>query len=187
MARVQTSLRTHKQLEQRAMIDGLTGLWNRAYLEDHLASQTSLAVLRGEPLSCIVCDVDELRIINTRHGRAVGDEVLRSVGQLLLSQCRAQDAVCACGGGKFSIIVSGMDRRAASQLADRLCAQIQSLLVAKRGTEIGLTCTFGVADMNVSGGESLFDRADAALKRAKLNGRASVSVARPPRQRITAA
>jgi two-component system, cell cycle response regulator len=187
LARVRSSLRTHWQMEQSAMIDGLTGLWNRAYLEDHLSSQVTQAAQSGQPLSCIVCDVDELRVINSRHGLTAGDEVLRSVGQFLLSQCRAQDAVCMCGAGKFSIVVSGMDRHAAGRLAERLCGQIQDLHVARLGMEIGVTCTFGVADVSVSGGASLFERADAALKRAKLNGKASVSVARPARQCLNAA
>jgi len=187
LARVRSSLRAHRKMEHRAMIDGLTGLWNRAYLEDHLSSQVAQAAQSGEPLSCIICDVDELRVINSRHGRTVGDEVLRSVGQFLLSQCRAQDVVCVCGGGKFSMVVSGMDRHAAGRLAERLCGQIRDLHVVRRGMEIGATCTFGVADISVSGGASLFERADAALKRAKLNGKASISVARPARQRLNAA
>jgi len=179
-ARVRATLRTRHEIDQRGMIDGLTGLWNRTYLMDHLKAQLSLAARNGRPLSCIVADVDGLGRINDKHGRGVGDEVIRTVGQLLLSQCRAEDAVCNTGGGKFSILSSGTDRHAAGKLADRLCSQARKTAVRK-GMEVGVTCSFGVADISVAGDEPLFDRADGALTRAKMNGPGTVCVARPPR------
>jgi two-component system cell cycle response regulator len=186
-ARVRSVLRTKHQSEQRAMVDGLTGLWNRTYLEDHLATQISLAKRTGKPLSCIVADVDELAKINARHGWQFGNEALRMVSNLMLSTCRAEDAVCHCGGGKFSILVSGVDRRAASRLADRLCLEFLQKCGSLHGKDVGLTCSFGVADSSVTEEGSLLVRADAAMARAKQNGRCTVSIARPPRTKVAIA
>lgn len=182
-ARVRASMRTGHQSEQRAMVDGLTGLWNKTYLEDHLASQLSLVKRTGQPLSCIIADIDGLGNVNARHGWQFGNEMLRAVSQLMLSICRAEDSVCYCGHGKFSVLVSGMDRRAASRLADRLCAEIQKKCASVHGKDVGLTCSFGVADSAVAGEESLLERADLAMTRAKQNGRCAVSVAKPPRRK----
>jgi diguanylate cyclase (GGDEF)-like protein len=181
-ARLRASLRTQHQSEQRAMIDGLTGLWNKVYLEDHLATQLSLFKRTGQPLSCIACDVDALAGLNARYGWQFGDKMLRIVSQLILSICRAEDSVCYCGQGKFSILVSGMDRRAAARLADRLCTEIQQKCATVGGKDVGLSCSFGVADSAIAGEASLLERADTAMTRAKQNGRCTVSVARPLRR-----
>jgi two-component system cell cycle response regulator len=180
-ARLRACIRTRHHFEQRAMVDGLTGLWNKAYLDDHLATQFSLVKRTGTPMSCIVADVDELARVNAKHGWQFGNEMLRTVSQLLLGQCRAEDAVCYCGEGKFSILVSGVDRRAASRLADRLCAEIQRQCATVHGKDIGLTCSFGVADSSIADEGSLLERAEIAMSRAKQNGRSCVSIARPAR------
>jgi len=183
-ARVRAALRARQLLEQKAMIDGLTGLWNRKYLEDHTAAQLSLASRSGWPLSCIAMDVDNLRQINRKFGTPFGDEILRSIGAILLQQCRAQDAISRFDGGKFGIIVSDMSRSGASHLAERLREQIKDQLLVRSGKEIGVTCSFGVADSLVSGDTSLMQRAEAALIRAKQNGGNCVSVARPQRKSV---
>jgi diguanylate cyclase (GGDEF)-like protein len=186
-ARVRASLRMKSMLDQKAMIDGLTGLWNRKYLDDHLAAQTSLALRTGRPMSCIAVDVDGLRQINKKHGIPFGDEILRSVGNILLGQCRTEDAVCRCDGGQFAIAVSAMSRTGAARLADRLCATIHRELFSHGGKEIGVTCSFGVVDSLIAGQDMLLKRALDAVLRAKKNGGNCVSVARPPRVESRAA
>jgi len=180
-ARVRASLRAKQLFEQKAMIDGSTGLWNRKYLDDHLAAQMAFASQSGAPISCIVLDVDGLQEINRKHGMVFGDEVLRMLGGILLSQCRAVDAVCHCDGGKFAIIVPGMGRAGAGRLAERLCAEISTHLMSDGGN-VGVTCGFGVADTLVAGDDSLVERAELMLTRAKQNGGNCVCIARPPRK-----
>ena len=182
-ARVRASLRAKQSLEQKAMIDAVTGLWNRQYLDEYLAGQMSHASRFGHPLACIATDVDGLRSINSKHGLPFGDEILRSVGEILLSGSRAEDAVCHVAAGTFAILLPLMDRAGAGRLANRLCKEIQQKLLTIRGNEAGVTCSFGVADTLVAGEVSLLERANLALRRAKLNGGSCVSVARPPRQR----
>jgi two-component system, cell cycle response regulator len=186
-ARVRAALRARQLLEQKAMIDGLTGLWNRKYLEDHTEAQLSLASRAGWPLACIALDVDNLRQINRKHGIPFGDEILRSIGSILLQQCRAQDAISRYEGGKFGIVVSDMSRSGAGHLAERLREQIQSQLLSRAGKQVGTTCSFGVADSLVTSGSSLLQRAEEALIRAKQNGGNCVSVARRQRKGLAAA
>ena len=186
-ARVRASLRVKTMLEQKAMIDGLTGLWNLKYLQDHVSAQTSLAVRIGRPMSCIALDVDGLRPINKRYGIPFGDEILRTIGGILLSQCRTEDAICRCEGGRFAIVVSAMSRTGAARLADRLCSTIQRQLFTHAGKEIGVTCSFGVIDSLIANETTMLERAVLAMYRAKKNGGNCVSVARPARKDSIAA
>jgi len=181
-ARIRSTLRAKQVLEQKAMVDGLTGLWNKKYLEEHEAAQMALANRTGRPVSCIVLDVDGLRLINARHGVPIGDEALRAIGNIVLGQCRTEDAVCRCDGGKFAILLSVMSRAGAGTLAERLCEQIRTQLAVIRKHEVGVTCSFGVVDSLVTGDASLLQRAELALIRAKQNGGNCVSVARPLRK-----
>jgi two-component system, cell cycle response regulator len=180
--RIRASLRARELLQQKAMIDGLTGLWNQKYLQERAAAQTALASRTGTQVSCIVLDVDGLRLINANDGIPLGDEVLRSIAGIILKQCRPEDVVCRFEGGKFAILMPAMTRAGAGSFADRLCLQFRQQLAVIRDHEVGTTCSFGVADTLVAGDATLLERADLALARAKQNGGNCVSIARPPRK-----
>jgi diguanylate cyclase (GGDEF)-like protein len=182
-ARMRASLRAKHSLDQKATVDGLTGLWNRKYLEEHLAVQMTQASRSGRAVAYIAGDLDGLKKINAKYGIPFGDEVIRSVANLLVSECRAEDAVCHLEGGRFGILVPAMGRAGAGRQADRLCKLIQEKLLVVHGNEVGVTCSFGVADSLVTGKGSLLERATVALGGAKLNGGSCVSVARPRRSR----
>jgi diguanylate cyclase (GGDEF)-like protein len=187
-AAVTASIRSRWQTEQDAGVDAITGLWTRAHLKRHLADNTAAA--KGGsigPTSCIIADVDDMRLINARHGTTAGDEVLRSVGQLFVNECRNQQAVCSAGGGKFAIVLSGVDRLGARRFAERLRDAVRAHPVHAKGGAIEVTCSFGVADTVVADDSRLIGRAEAALVRAKRGGSARVSVARLPRRSLAAA
>jgi diguanylate cyclase (GGDEF)-like protein len=183
-ARIRASLRAKELLQERSMVDGLTGLWNQKYFQEQATTQTALAHRAGATVSCIALDVDGLRLINSKHGNAIGDEILRSIAGIIQKQCRTEDAVCRCDGGKFAILLSMMSRAGAASLADRLCQQIRDQLAVVRDRPVGVTCSLGVADTQVAGGETLLERATHALDRAKQNGGNCVSIARPPRKTL---
>ena len=95
-ARVRSALRMQrllKMLSQRAQIDGLTGLWNRTYLDDRLASEISGATRYDTPVSFVLCDVDRFKRINDTYGHPFGDEVLECVAGIL-SGGRGPDVAC---------------------------------------------------------------------------------------------
>ncbi len=186
-ARIRTAMRSRRQIEQEAGIDQASGLWNQSFLTEHLKSQLSLSKRTGSPVSCIAVDIDSLRLINSRHGRPAGDDVIRTVGDLLLENCRAEDAVCTCGGGNFFIVMSGLERQAAGRLAERLSKQMAQRPAAIGKTQIPFSCSFGVADTVVATDSPLTDRALSAVAIAKRNGSGTVTVARRSRNRTRSA
>ena len=119
-ARVRAGLRTKFLLDllsKKAMIDGLTGLWNRAYFDQRLAAETSLAIRSGRPLAVIMADIDYFKRVNDRFGHPCGDEVLRTVGQILSDSCRKEEVVCRYGGEEFGIVVPNSAAADAAGLA----------------------------------------------------------------------
>ena len=170
-ARIRDSIETRMAADRAADVDGVTGLWTRPRLDCHLAG------LAG-PAACVVVDVDGLRLLNARHGPALGDQLLRAVGGVVLEACRAERGVCWAGGGKFGVVLPG-SRRDGRRLAGQLAAAIAELRVGGAG----VSCGFGVADTHVAGDGTLVGRAAAALADAKRRGMNCVSVARRPRRR----
>jgi two-component system, cell cycle response regulator len=171
-ARVRAGLRTKFLLDllnKKAMIDGLTGLWNRAYFDQRLAAETSLAVRTRRPLSVVMADIDHFKRINDRFGHPCGDEVLRTVGQILSESCRAEEVVCRYGGEEFGIVVPNSPVADAAALAGRFNRVIASHEFICRGVRAPLTCSFGVAEL-AQGGD-MVELADQALYQAKQNGR----------------
>jgi len=181
-ARVRASLRTKYLLDllaRKAMIDGLTGLWNRAYFETRLNSELSLSRRSGNPLSCIMIDLDQFKQINDRHGHPFGDEVLRWVGQLLGELCRTEDVVCRYGGEEFVILTPNTAAPGAAHLAERIRAALENFSFRQHDAVVQVTCSLGVADVGKPPDPSLVELADQALYQAKDSGRNRVVVARP--------
>lgn len=173
-ARVRASLRTKYLLDllaKKAMIDGLTGLWNRAYLDHRLTQEASRGRRHQDALSCILLDVDHFKQINDRYGHAFGDAVLRSLAQVLLNAPRTEDVACRYGGEEFVVLTPGVGLLGAKCLAERLRQDIERMPLTYRGETVRVTCSFGVADLVVAEGQSPIMAADQALYNAKESGR----------------
>ncbi len=182
-ARVRASLRTKYLLDllsRKAMIDGLTGLFNRAYFDTRLIAEMSLARRTHAPVSCIMVDVDRFKQINDLHGHPFGDEVLTSIGQILAEHCRTEDTVCRYGGEEFVVLCPNTASAAAANLAERLRDLIEQNSLVKNGMNVQVTCSFGVADLKGVPPPSVVDLADQALYRAKQDGRNRVTIASAP-------
>ena len=183
-ARVRSALRTQrlmKMLSQRAQLDGLTGLWNRAHFDERLAAEISGALRHGTQVSMILADLDRFKSLNDNHGHPFGDEVLERAAAVL-SGGRAQDIACRYGGEEFAIILPGTGIEEASEVAERNRAGIEAIAWSDR-PEVSVSGSFGVADLHCLPGtpsvEALLSVADAALYRAKTNGRNRVVRAEP--------
>ena len=106
MARVRTSLRTNQSirlLEEKATIDALTGLGNRAMFDQRLEAEVCLHVRTKHPLSCILMDVDRFKRINDTFGHPFGDKVLKRIAEIITDLCRTEDVACRYGGEEFAI------------------------------------------------------------------------------------
>lgn len=182
-ARVRASLRTKylmDLLSRKAMIDGLTGLFNRAYFDARLIAEMSLARRTQAPLACIMVDVDRFKQINDLHGHPFGDEVLRGIAQVLGEHCRNEDTVCRYGGEEFVVLCPNTASAAAANLAERLREAIEQNTWTRNGLNVQVTCSFGVSDLHGAPPPCVVEMADQALYRAKQGGRNRVVTATDP-------
>lgn len=182
-ARVRASLRTKYLLDllsRKAMIDGLTGLWNRSYFDMRMSQELSLTRRTRQPLACIMLDLDHFKRLNDSYGHPSGDEVLRWVGQLLTETCRGEDIVCRYGGEEFVVLCPNTMADQAADLAERIRSSLESFTWRFRDTAVRVTCSLGVADLRHVPPPSVVELADRALYQAKHSGRNRVIVAAPP-------
>lgn len=178
-ARVRASLRSRylvELLSKKAMIDGLTGLWNRTYLDLHLHMELSAARRTGQPLSCVMADVDHFKAINDTCGHGFGDDVLREVAAAFTQCCRSEDIACRYGGEEFTVLLPNTPVEGAAELAERLRVAVAKRSFVHRDNAISVTCSFGVASLRGPLPPSLLELADEALYRAKHSGRNRVEV-----------
>jgi two-component system cell cycle response regulator len=178
-------------LTQKAQIDALSGLWNRRYFDQRLEAEISLAKRSKRPLAILMLDLDHFKSINDRYGHPMGDEVLRRVGAQLASSVRVEDIVCRYGGEEFAIVAPNIST-GALQLAERLRSAIEKMSFSFGGHEVKVTVSIGVASCEDSLDPTLLHQADAALYRAKQNGRnrvesCSAAAAQKPAAPTTAA
>ena len=166
-----------------AIQDELTGLANRRRLNEVLASEWARASRTGAPLTLVMFDVDLFKKYNDRYGHQAGDECLKRVALVLRANAqRAGDLAARYGGEEFSLILSNTDAAAAQRLAEAARAAIESLdLPHEHSPEGRVTASAGVAVM--AGGcykdvDDLIRAADAALYRAKQDGKNRVQLAR---------
>ena len=182
LARVGASLRTKFLLDllsKKAMIDGLTGLWNRSYLDQRLNAELSLSARTGQTFSCIMADVDHFKAINDTYGHAFGDLALRTTSQIFAENTRAEDIVCRYGGEEFAILLPGVGAVGAGAFAERMGDKVSQLVLPHGSGVVRLTCSFGIAEIlkdNVAGASPI-QLADQALYQAKRTGRNRVVAA----------
>ncbi len=182
-ARVRSSLRTKAlvdMLSRKAMLDGLTGLFNRTYFDQRLAQNISLQQRGGGPFACMLIDVDHFKSINDQFGHPFGDRVLTCVGAALKSGCRQEDLVCRYGGEEFVILTPGVLCSGACVLAERLRSSIEQIPLSHEGRQVRVTCSIGVSDTAVVAPDDVIGSADGCLYQAKNAGRNRVVVAGSP-------
>jgi diguanylate cyclase (GGDEF)-like protein len=179
-ARVRISLRTKAlvdMLSRTAMLDGLTGLFNRAYFDQRLTQSLALVARGGDPFGCILIDIDHFKSINDQFGHPFGDRVLRSVATALASDCRQEDVVCRYGGEEFAVLTPGQAIKGAAVLAERKRAAIEQLAFSHEGRPVRVTCSIGVTDSTVGPPDQILTIADACMYQAKRAGRNRLVVA----------
>ncbi len=160
--------------------DGLTGVYNRRYLDETLDSEWKRLRRIEKPLSAIMIDVDFFKKYNDTYGHQAGDQCLKAVAMVLSEGInRPADFVARYGGEEFAVILPDTDHQGALFLAEEFKAGINSQEIAHAGSEISshVTASFGVATMvpGVKAGfNALLEQADKALYKAKKSGRNQV-------------
>ena len=166
---IREDISTQKKLEELWMTDQLTGLYNRARLDELFETELRRARRYGSQFSILLLDIDHFKQINDQYGHLTGDDVLFSVADLLKKNIRDVDVLGRWGGEEFMLILPNTNQSEALTLAEKLRQLIQthSFTPVKN-----VTASFGVSSY-IAGidAEELFKKADEALYRAKAKGR----------------
>lgn len=163
---------------QLSMVDGLTGLYNRAWLNDVLPSLVATAHNTHSPLSLIMIDLDHFKRFNDTHGHLEGDQALRAAARVLNAASRPTDSAVRYGGEELMVILPDTSAGVAEKVALRLCERLRQAVVFPdlRTPLPHITASLGVASLGSGHKErDLIAAADAALYRAKHGGRDRVS------------
>jgi diguanylate cyclase (GGDEF)-like protein len=166
---------------QLSMVDGLTGLYNRAWLNDFLPQLVASAQATGQPLSLIMLDIDHFKKFNDSHGHLQGDQALRTAAQVLTGALRPTDFAVRYGGEEMMVVLPDTNVQVAEAVAGRLCQRMRDAVVFNdmRQPLPHITSSFGVAALAAGQDETtLIAAADKALYRAKESGRNRVEVSR---------
>ena len=190
IARVRTQLRRKRYADalrhslqtsiEMAVVDPLTGLNNRRYLESHLAALLEHAANRGQPVSFMILDIDHFKAVNDTYGHSAGDEVLRGFAARCKRVVRQIDLLCRFGGEEFVVVMPDTPISVASVIAERLRAAVQGegFAIEEGPKSIPVTVSIGLAETGGSADPNLlFRRADRALYRSKNSGRNRVTAA----------
>lgn len=167
-----------REIEILSNTDGLTGLWNRRYLEEILDRECQRAKRYGHELTILMLDLDHFKHVNDTYGHRGGDEVLRESARRVKTALRQTDFVGRYGGEEIVVVLTDTNRENALTVAEKICRTIADTPVNFEGQQIPVTTSIGASAM-VSANESVHDileRADAALYHSKRDGRNRVTV-----------
>ncbi|HET7059461.1 MAG TPA: diguanylate cyclase [Nitrospiraceae bacterium] len=174
-----TNAEAHRTLEQMAMKDGLTDLFNRRAFDQLLSQEVKAAERYRSPICLLLGDVDHFKAVNDRFGHPVGDALLKELAALLTASLREVDRVARYGGEEFAMILPRTDVASGTVLANRIREQIERHVFMIEGVPIRLTLSLGVAGYasgSIRTTEELVNAADQALYQAKTHGRNRVEV-----------
>lgn len=159
--------------------DDLTVAHNRRCLEVELPRAVREAAARGESVSLLFLDVDNLKALNSQFGHPTGSKVLTTVAIEAQHIIRAQDRIYRYGGDEFCIVIPGTSATGAAKLGERLIQTLQNTQVMINGERVPISISIGIAayPAHADGAEHLLERADRALFRAKEEGKGRVVVA----------
>jgi diguanylate cyclase (GGDEF)-like protein len=158
--------------EARALadLDALTGLHNHRYFHEMLGREVARALRYSRRLSLIVLDLDDFKAVNDRVGHLQGDAVLAEVAGRIRMVVRSADLACRVGGDEFAVLLPESARSDAELLAGRIARAVRGQAIGQAGT---LNLSAGIAELRPNeDAQSLFERADEALYRAKELGKA---------------
>lgn len=163
----------NRRLEQLAITDPLTGLYNRRYFFERLEQEFARARRYGNPLSCLILDVDNFKQLNDQWGHLTGDAVLREMARRIQQSIRRVDLPARYGGEEFVILLPQTDLSGAMVEAERIRQTIGGTPFPELPDHTQVTVSVGIAalDDTVNSVEDLIRQADNALYRAKSEGK----------------
>lgn len=164
----------YAEVQRLAATDELTGLPNRRVLFERGRDEVNRAQRFNHPLAVAMLDIDHFKLVNDTYTHAAGDHVLQTIAQICQAQLRNTDLAARYGGEEFALLLPETDAGAAIQVVERLCQVLAATDVALgQGITTRVTVSAGIAmlDATTNAFDTLIQRADQALYRAKQSGR----------------
>lgn len=169
------------ELTRRSERDPLTGLYNKQAFENKLSMELQRVERSNGQLSLAIIDLDNFKNINDTYGHHCGDEVIRTLADLLDASTRGYDHAARVGGEEFALLLPGAGPLRAKAMLDRLCSMFADTYIKCKEATVQCTFSAGVASLkgrNTATGHDLFNIADKALYQAKNAGKNQVHVTR---------
>jgi diguanylate cyclase (GGDEF)-like protein len=170
---------SRNRMAELAVLDDLTGLYNVRYLQQRFSEEWKRAERHREPLAIAMIDVDHFKAVNDSHGHDVGDAVLREVSARLRGSVRDTDVVARYGGEEFVVLLPSTQLAGALVVAERIRKSVATRRIETPRARLEITASIGLAlypSRGVSSKDQLLRAADAALYRAKEEGRDRICV-----------
>jgi len=173
----------YEMMKQTSLVDTLTGVNNRRFLEQRLSEEIDRVQRSSEPLSCFFLDVDFFKKVNDAHGHQAGDQVLVAVSNVIREQLRNNDVLARYGGEEFVALLANIDEAMALDIAERIRKKIKELAIGTQNEVVSVTISIGSATYmpakrshlsSTEVGADLIHKADEALYKAKNSGRDKV-------------
>jgi diguanylate cyclase (GGDEF)-like protein len=169
-----------RRIEELAMRDELTGVFNRRYLMETIKNEKHRCERSGSVFSICILDVDLFKHVNDTYGHLVGDEVLQAIAKVAAGALRQTDYFGRYGGEEFVLVLTGTMVDGAFITAERIRTRIQALRFPAINPDLTVTVSIGIADLRFNEETELtFKRADDALYKAKQTGRNRCIIATP--------
>ena len=168
----------HKELYRMAVVDALTGAFNKRFFEERVKEEFSYCLRNKVPLSLLMFDIDHFKKCNDTYGHPAGDYILGKIAAIAKSVIRSEDVFARYGGEEFVMILKSTDAPGAIILAERLRSQIEESPFEFEGKTLKVTVSIGLAtltDGNFTLWEEMLKLADTLLYRSKDQGRNRVS------------
>jgi len=166
--------KAEKQMRRLACLDELTGISNRRFFYENANTELLQAARYKYPVTILLVDADHFKRVNDEHGHQAGDDVLKSLGNILSETVRESDLVGRYGGEEFVCLMTHTTASESRPVAQRLLQQLRSGPFVTRVGDIHMTLSIGIADTIDVGSydiDTLIASADQALYRAKAQGR----------------
>lgn len=166
-----------EKVEKLSVTDSLTGLFNRQLMQKVLANEFARSKRYGSPLSLVMVDVDHFKKVNDTYGHQKGDEVLKTLADVLKGFCRSHDVPVRYGGEEFLLILPQTPLQGALHIAERIRQTVAKTPFYHNGKKLQVTVSCGLAALDkatMETPERLIGAADQALYKAKETGRNKV-------------
>jgi diguanylate cyclase (GGDEF)-like protein len=165
----------YKQAVEKAYMDPLTGLNNRAAFDQSIEQEVDLAKRHGHIISLMMLDIDKFKQINDNYGHLVGDAVLKTFSDCIMSCMRSSDIIFRYGGEEFAILLRNTQISGAKLLAERMRKSIEDMKFEYDNISLNASVSIGVSELREDDTRlNLIERADELLYKAKENGRNQV-------------